>query len=116
MTAGVQHGLRRWIRRLSIGLLWACAILLLGASIALFGAHFLGGVQGWESWLSQRRILLLGWRLLVYVAALAGWCWMRKRLLMRESSIAARSRLRRTELAAVIVITALECTTWLSRR
>ncbi len=113
MTAGAHDGLGRWIRRLGSGLLWAVAVVLLGASIAILGVYLLGGVRGWDSWLSQHRVLLLGWRLLLYAATLVGWCWMRKRLLMRESNVTARSRLRRTELAAVSVIAALECMTWL---
>jgi hypothetical protein len=113
MTAGAHHG-ARWIRRLSTGLLWTIALVLLGASIAICGVHLLGGVREWNGWLSQHRLLLLGWRLLLYVATLTGWCWMRQRLLVRESGVAARSRLQRTELAALIAIAALECTTWLN--
>lgn len=116
MTAGGHRGLGTWIRRLSTGLLGVVAVVLLGASIATFGVHFLGGVREWDSWLSQQRLPLLGWRLLLYAATLVGWCWMRERLLTRESNVAARSHLRRTELAAVIVIAALECTTWLNGR
>jgi hypothetical protein len=114
MTAGAQHGLKRWLRRLSTRLLWTIALVLLGASIAVCGVHLLGGVREWNGWLSQHRLLLLGWRLLLYVATLTGWCWMRQRLLVQESSIAARARLRRTELAALIVIATLECTIWLN--
>lgn len=116
MTAGAHGGLGTWIRRLSTRLLWAIAVVLLGASIATFGVHVLGGMREWDSWLSQHRLLLLGWRLLLYAATFMGWCWMRQRLLTRESNAAARSHLRRTELAAVIVIAALECTTWLNGR
>lgn len=92
------------------------AVVLLGASIATLGVHFLGGMREWDSWFSQHRFLLLGWRLLLYAATLVGWYWMRRRLLTPESNAAARSHLRRAELAAVIVIAVLECTTWLNGR
>lgn len=106
-------GAGKWVRALGTALLWALGMVIVGAAISLLGVRLLGGVQGFESWLRDHRFHLLAWRLVLYGATFSGWCWMRKRLLLREPDDATRARLRHSEFSALVVILALEIATWL---
>lgn len=113
MMASTRERIWTWLRRISTGLLWALGVLLVGAVIGAFGVRLVGGVQTSEGWLEQHRFHLVVWRLALYTATLIGWCWMRQRLLLREPDAVTRTRLRRTERAALAVIVTLECMGWL---
>lgn len=99
------------VRGLSVALLWALSIVIAGAVISLLGVRFMGGMQGFESWLSDHRFHLLAWRLVLYGATSIGWRWMRTRLLHREPD--AATRLRRCEISALAAIFALESALWI---
>jgi hypothetical protein len=101
----------KWVRALSVALLWALGIVLTAAVISLLGVRFMGGMQGFEGWLSNHRFHLLAWRLLLYGATFIGWRWMRTRLLLREPD--AATRLRRCEISAFVAIFALETALWM---
>jgi hypothetical protein len=113
MMTAAHERIRPWLRGVGLGLLWSLCVLLAVVVISAVAMRLLGGVQGWDSWLDQHRIHLLVWRLALYAATLLGWCWMRQRLLRREPNGSTLARLRRTEFAAILVIVALECLTWL---
>lgn len=106
-------GAGNWVRALSTALAWALGIIIVGAAISLLGVRLFGGVQGFDDWLKDHRVHLLAWRLVLYGATFIGWCWMRKRLLLREPDDTTRARLRRSEFSALAVILALEIATWL---
>lgn len=101
----------KWARGLSIALLWALGIVIAGALISVLGVRFMGGMQGFEGWLSNHRFHLLAWRLVLYGATFIGWRWMRTRLLLREPD--AATRLRRCEISALAAILALESALWI---
>ena len=98
------------LRRFSTSLLWVLAILVLAIAVNWVGIHFAGDVKGWSDWLDGHRLYFFVWRLCLYGATAYGWRQMRRRVLRRESSDKARSRLRRVEVAAVLTVLALEAT------
>jgi hypothetical protein len=99
------------VRGLSVALLWALGIVIAGAVISFLGVRFMGGISGFESWLSNHRFHLLAWRLVVYGATFIGWRSMRTRLLLREPD--AATRLGRCEISALAAILALESALWI---
>jgi hypothetical protein len=104
-------GVAKRVRGLSVALLWALGIVIAGAVIGLLGVRFMGGMQGFEGWVSNHRFHLFAWRLLLYGATFIGWRWMRTRLLLREPD--AATRLRRCEISALVAIFALESALWI---
>jgi len=100
-------------RRLWITLACILLVVFVATAINVVGIRTLGGVSGWESWLQQHRVHFLVWRLCLYGATAYGWWWMRKRVLLREPDTDTKTRFHRVEAAAVIVVLALETTSWL---
>jgi hypothetical protein len=100
-------------RRLWVALVCVLLVVLVATVINVVGMRVLGGADGWESWLEQHRVHFFAWRLCLYGATAYGWWWMRKRVRLREPDAGTRARLHRVEAAAVIVVLALETTTWL---
>ncbi|EPG2413629.1 hypothetical protein MBN93_004015 [Klebsiella pneumoniae] len=100
----------RWLfnRRVAKALLWTVVIAgaAVGANIA--GIYLVGSIADWERWLACASGYFLLWRLCLYGATAYGWMWMRGRLLAREGDAQARWRLRRSEIAGVVAIVALE--------
>jgi hypothetical protein len=88
----LQMSVAKWVRGLTVALLWVLGLVIAGAVISLLGARFMGGVLGVKAWLSDHRLHLLAWRLVLYGATLIGWRWMRTRLLLREPDAATRLR------------------------
>lgn len=98
----------RWLplRRLLWALLWALALILIAALVNVIGIRVVGNVNGWAHWVRAHRGDFLAWRLCLYGATAWGWWWMRERVRRREPR--AHTRLLRVEIAAVLVILALE--------
>lgn len=63
---------------------------------------------GYEHWLAKHQGQLLVWRICVYVALAAGWCWIRQRLIQQEKGPEPWQCIRRTELGAVVAVVLLE--------
>ncbi|MGS0516892.1 hypothetical protein ACQR5T_17755 [Xanthomonas oryzae pv. oryzicola] len=80
----------------------------IAVSANLIGIRMLGGIEGWSQWLRAHAGYFLAWRLILYGVIAWGWQWMHRRLLRREASTEASSRLRRTEIASVLAIALLE--------
>jgi hypothetical protein len=107
----MSHALRRvFSRRRVRRLLWLFVIVVSAIGVNLIGIRIMGDVVGWSRWMQSHSGYFLAWRLCLYVATACGWWWMRQRVLHRESTAHARVRLRRTEVAAVLAILALEVT------
>lgn len=104
----------RWLfsRRAAKALLWAVVIVAAAVGANIAGIYLVGSVIGWERWLAASAGCFLIWRLCLYGATAYGWVWMRRRLLAREdqdgADTQARRRLRRSEIAGIIAIVALE--------
>jgi hypothetical protein len=85
-------------------LIVACAVCVNALGIAVVGS-----VGDWSQWLNHHRWHFLAWRVCVYGATAYGWWWMRTRVLQREAAPETRTRLQRSELAAILAILTLEC-------
>lgn len=92
--------------RLLRALSWGLALILVAAAVNVIGIRIVGDVNGWAQWLRAHRADFLAWRIGLYGATAWGWWRMRERLRRREPD--APARLRRLEIAAVVVILALE--------
>jgi hypothetical protein len=100
-------------RRLWVTLACILLVVFVATAINVLGIRAMGSIGGWESWLEQHRLYFLAWRLCMYGATAYGWWWMRKRVLLREPDADTKTRFHRVEAAAVIVVLALETTSWL---
>ena len=100
----------RWLisRRAAKALLWAAVIVAAAVGANIAGIYLVGSVAGWERWLAAASGYFFVWRLCLYGATVYGWMWMRRRLLARDDDAQARWRLRRSEIAGVVAIVALE--------
>ncbi|MGK8436782.1 hypothetical protein ACRS3X_05400 [Ectopseudomonas hydrolytica] len=96
------------VRRAGLVLLWIFLLLIAVATVNVIGIHFAGSIEGWERWLAAHAGYFLIWRLLLYSGTAWGWLWMRRRVLAREPGTDTRRRLLRAEIAAALVIAALE--------
>lgn len=107
---------RRQILR-GVGATLACvvAILMVVVAVNVIGIGIVGDVNEWTRWIQAHRLHFAAWRGLLYVLTTIGWWWMRSRVLDREPNVDARTRLRRTEIAAVLAISTLEAITFLQR-
>jgi hypothetical protein len=92
------------------------AIFLVAATLNLIGIWIVGDVRSWGRWLEEHSGHFAVWRSALYVATGLGWWWMRNRVLSREPKSETRTRLIRTEIAAVLAVVILEVTTFLQMR
>ena len=103
----IPNALRALFRRqLAWALLAALALMLVAAGVNLIGIRIVGDVSAWAEWLRDHRLEFLAWRVCLYGATAWSWVWMRNRVRRREPG--ALRRLRRVEIAAVLVIVAIE--------
>ncbi len=99
------------LRRIAVSTLWAVSILLAAVAVNVVGIAVIGGTYEWDRWLSDHRVHLLVWRFFLYVTLVLGWCWMRTRVVSRETPGSPSVRLRRAEVSAVLVIVLVETST-----
>ena len=99
--------LARLLGRVGTASVWAF-LLVAAAAVNLIGIRMAGNAEAWDLWMKQRSVWFLGWRLLLYAATVAGWIWMRHRLVAREPGRATHLRLLRVEISAVVAFIALE--------
>lgn len=99
------------LRRVFWALFWGLAIILAAAAVNVIAIRVVGDVNGWAHWLQTHRGEFLAWRLLLYGGTAWGWWWMRERL--RRWEPGAHIRLLRVEMAAVLVILAMEAIAFL---
>lgn len=106
----------RWLfnRRAGLTLVWVVLLLAVAIIVNLFGIRLAGGIDNWQQWMKAQAGFFFLWRLLLYILTVYGWLWMRKRLLDREPDEAAYRRLIRMEIAAVLAISVLEISLFLS--
>lgn len=98
----------RVFQRLTGLLLWVLMLFILAAATNVLGIYLIGSLAGWERWMVSATGYFLAWRLCLYGTTAYSWLWMRRRLLAREPGTAARHRLIRAEIAAVLAIVVLE--------
>lgn len=96
------------LRRIAVSTLWAASILLAAVAVNVVGIAVIGSTFKWDRWLSDHRMHLFVWRFILYVSLVLGWCWMRTRVVNRETSGNPSVRLRRAEISAVLVIALVE--------
>ena len=87
---------------------WAFLLIVVAATVNFIGIRVAGNTDAWQRWMKEHAGWFLGWRLILYGATVAGWIWMRRRLMKREPDPAAHYRLLRVEIAAVAAFIALE--------
>lgn len=104
----------RGLRSLIGALAWVVALLSISLLANLLGIRLAGDVAGWVRWLSAHSTAFLVWRVLLYAGTAWAWLWMRGRLRAREPDGGAAGRLVRVEVAAVLVLIALEASLLLS--
>ena len=93
-------------------LFWSAPVGGVAVIVNLIGIRSVGGIDHWTQWLRVHAGAFLVWRLCLYGVTGWGWVWMRQRLTRRESSVEARHRLVRIEVAAVLAIALIEGHTW----
>ncbi|MBN3043719.1 hypothetical protein H4F47_12430 [Pectobacterium brasiliense] len=89
-------------------LLWTVLLLVITVTANVLGIYFAGSIAGWEHWLADAASYFLLWRVCLYGATVYGWLWMRRRLLLRDTSPDARRRLIRTEVSGIAALLVLE--------
>lgn len=87
---------------------WAFALIAAAVSGNFVGIRMAGDSAAWQLWMKNHSGWFLAWRLLLYAATVAGWVWMRRRIVSREPGRATHMRLLRVEIAAVAAFVALE--------
>jgi|SRR5579872_5908582 len=107
--------IRRCLSRIFEHALWrilagTLALGLLAFFVNTAGIWLLGGVNGWVRWFHGHRIHFLFWRLCVYGVTVAGWLWMRRRIVSAECDEATAVRLIRAEVAAMAAVVLIEAT------
>lgn len=100
-------------RRVGQSLLWALLVAGIAVGVSVAGVHLLGSIGGWKHWLRAHAGYFFAWRLLLYCATAYGWWRMRRRLRQYEPGSETLSRLRRTEVAALVSVVLLEASQWL---
>lgn len=100
--------LARLLGRAGTASVWAFLLIAAAATVNFIGIRMAGNAEAWDLWMKQRSVWFLGWRLLLYAATVAGWIWMRHRLVAREPGRATHLRLLRVEISAVVAFIALE--------
>lgn len=103
------------LKRAGIALAWVLLFIAAAAIANLVGIRMAGDIRSWEAWLRQQSLWFLIWRLVLYAVIVAGWIWMRRRVLAREPDGATGQRLRRLEIAAVAAFLVLETSLLLQR-
>jgi hypothetical protein len=101
------------VRIASARAIWAltlgtAGLLLLAACLSFVRARGVSDPHSWQIWYGTHWPLLLAWRLCVYGATAYGWMWMRRRIQHREPAPETHRRLLRTEIAALLVVLAIE--------
>lgn len=100
--------LGRLLGRIGTASLWAFLLVAAAATANFIGIRMAGNSEAWQLWMQDHAGWFLGWRLILYAGTIAGWVWMRRRLISREPGHATRLRLLRIEIAAVVAFIALE--------
>ena len=106
---------RPLLKRARIALAWVLLFIAAATFANLVGIRMAGDILSWEAWLRKQSLWFLIWRLVLYAGIVAGWVWMRRRVLAREPDGATGQRLRRLEIAAVAAFLVLETSLLLQR-
>lgn len=101
-----SHRLLSW--RTARALLWTMLLLVISVTANVLGIYFVGSIAGREHWLADAASYFLLWRVCLYGATVYGWLWMRRRLLLRDTSPDARHRLIRAEVSGIAALLVLE--------
>ena len=87
---------------------WVLAALAVTVVVNLVGIRLVGDIAAWERWLGSHRGVFFAWRLCLYAGVAWAWWTMHRRVRAREPDRAARARLWRVELAAVLTVLTFE--------
>ncbi|TLG88304.1 hypothetical protein FEM54_26965 [Pseudomonas edaphica] len=85
-------------------LLWTASILGVAFVVNVMGIELAGGIEAWRKWLERSSTVFRGWRIGLYAALGYGAF----RLYRSHFSNGQQRALRRTAVAAVLVLTLLE--------
>lgn len=94
--------------RAGMAILWAVLLIAVAATVNAAGIRMAGDSAAWWLWMRAHSGWFLAWRLILYAGTIAGWIWMRRRLMAREPDHATHLRLLRVEIAAMMAFVALE--------
>lgn len=72
----------------------------------LFGIYLTGSLESWVVWRADSYWYFFAWRVALYVAMIAGWVWIRRRVYAREPG--SRRRLNRAAIAFAGTIVLME--------
>jgi hypothetical protein len=95
-------------RTLLVVMLWCVGVLPALMLINLVGIRLAGSIDTWQGWLNAHTQHFFFWRCILYANLVAGWIWMRRRVLQREPTQEARWRLARVELLSLVSVVLLE--------
>ncbi|MGL4667957.1 MAG: hypothetical protein ACRCWR_08505 [Saezia sp.] len=106
----------RWLfnRRVGLTLLWIGVLLVVAFIVNVLGIQLAGNMQNWAVWIKEHAFAFLFWRIVLYLAVGVGWWWMHKRLMQRENTPQAKTRLLRIEIAALCSVLVLEISNWMA--
>lgn len=96
------------LSRAGIASVWAFVLVAAAAVANFIGIRMAGDNTAWQLWMEEHAAWFFGWRVILYAGTIAGWVWMRRRLVAREPDRAVHLRLLRVEIAAIVAFIALE--------
>jgi len=108
-------------RSVAMFLIGLFGLIIIAFLVNMLGIHVTGTVDNWQRYLSQNAPYFLMWRLALYSLIVAGWLWVKQRIVAREyskdeqSNTALKQRVLRIEIATVVAFLALETSNWLGR-
>lgn len=106
----------RWLFNRYVGwsIVWIVGLLLVAGIVNMVGIDMVGDIERWSIWLKAHTPIFLIWRIGLYCAVGYGWCWMRHRVIARETNDDAKQRFLRIEIGAVCALVALEVSNWIN--
>lgn len=98
----------RVLGRAGTASVWAFVLVAAAAVANFIGIRMAGDNAAWQLWMKEHSAWFFGWRVILYAGTIAGWVWMRRRLVARAPDRAVHLRLLRVEIAAIVAFIALE--------
>jgi hypothetical protein len=89
-------------------LVWVVTAFVIAVVVNVVGIRLVGDIGTWERWLASHRAVFFAWRLCLYAGVVWSWWTMHRQICAREPDRAARARLWRVEIAAVLTVLTFE--------